>query len=312
MQFATDIFGNNASLLLWVFVANLIASFLSLVLLWPQLKRFSFSWDSSLLKPMLSYALPVLIVGLAGMVNEVIDKILLKYLLPDRETAMAQLGIYGANYKLGVLMTLFIQMFRFAAEPFFFAEAEKKDSPELFARVLNYFVISGLLIFLGITLFIDLFQYFLGPEFRSGLNIVPIVLIANLFYGVFFNLSVWYKLTDRTRNGAVIALIGASITLLANILLIPVMGYTGAAWAHLACYAAMMIISYFWGKKVYPIPYKVKRFLLYLISALGLYFISVAVHPNELLIRLLFNALLLAVFVAVAIISEHRGFRATQ
>jgi O-antigen/teichoic acid export membrane protein len=141
---------------------------------------------------------------------------------------------------------------------------------------------------------------------------VPIVLIANLFYGVFFNLSVWYKLTDRTRNGAVIALIGASITLLANILLIPVMGYTGAAWAHLACYAAMMIISYFWGKKVYPIPYKVKRFLLYLILALGLYFISVAVHPNELLIRLLFNALLLAVFVAVAIISEHRGFRATQ
>jgi len=312
MKFATEIFGNNASLLLWVFVANLIASLLSLVLLWPQLKRFSFSWDSSLLKPMLSYALPVLIVGLAGMVNEVIDKILLKYLLPDRETAMAQLGIYGANYKLGVLMTLFIQMFRFAAEPFFFAEAEKKDSPELFARVLNYFVISGLLIFLGITLFIDVFQYFLGPEFRSGLNIVPIVLIANLFYGVFFNLSVWYKLTDRTRNGAVIALIGASITLFANILLIPVMGYTGAAWAHLACYAAMMIISYFWGKRVYPVPYKVKRFLLYLILALGLYFISIAIHPDKLLIRLLFNALLLAVFVAVAVLSEYKGFRAAQ
>jgi len=178
--------------------------------------------------------------------------------------------------------------------------------------VLNYFVISGLLIFLGITLFIDVFQYFLGAEFRSGLNIVPIVLIANLFYGVFFNLSVWYKLTDRTRNGAVIALIGATITLIANILLIPVMGYTGAAWAHLACYSTMMIISYFWGKKVYPIPYKINRFLFYLILALGLYFISVAVHPDELLIRLLFNAMLLAVFVTVAVLLEHKGFRATQ
>lgn len=309
LSVASEIFGSGSSLLLWVFVANLLASFLSLILLWPQLKQFTFQWDNSLLRPMLQYALPVLVVGLAGMVNEVIDKILLKYLLPDRSTAMAQLGIYGANYKLGVLMTLFIQMFRFAAEPFFFAEAEKKDSPELFARVLNYFVISGLLIFLLITLFIDVFQYFIGPEFRAGLNIVPIVLLANLFYGVFFNLSVWYKLTDRTRNGAVIAIIGASITLLANILLIPVWGYTGAAWAHLACYATMMTISYFWGKKVYPIPYKLKRFLFYLFLALGLYFISIAVYPGELFIRLLFNSLLFAIFIAIAVIFERKDIR---
>ncbi|HOI32567.1 MAG: oligosaccharide flippase family protein [Bacteroidales bacterium] len=309
MKFATDVFGHNSSLLLWVFVANLIASLLSLVLLWPQLKRFSFCWDTSLIKPMLSYALPVLVVGLAGMVNEVIDKILLKYLLPDRETAMAQLGIYGANYKLGVLMTLFIQMFRFAAEPFFFAEAEKKDSPELFARVTNYFIISGLLIFLGVTLFMDVFQHFIGPEFRSGLNIVPVVLIANLFYGVFFNLSVWYKLTDRTKNGAVIALIGASVTLFANILLIPVMGYTGAAWAHLACYSIMMLISYLWGRKIYPVPYQVKRFVLYLSLALLLYFISEFLRPEKLLIRLSFNGLLFVVFVLLAVVFEYKGFR---
>ncbi|MDY0076372.1 MAG: oligosaccharide flippase family protein [Bacteroidales bacterium] len=304
---AISLFGDQVSLLVWVFIANLASSLLSLLLLWPQLKNFRFQLSNTFIRPMLNYALPVLVVGLAGMVNEVIDKILLKYLLPDPETAMAELGIYGANYKLGVLMTLFIQMFRYAAEPFFFAEAEKKQAPELFAKVLNYFVIIGLLIFLGITLYMDIFQHFIGSRFREGLSIVPIVLMANLFYGVFFNISVWYKLTDRTSNGAIIALIGAAITITFNILLIPVLGYAGAAWAHLFCYTAMMVISYLWGQRVYPIPYKWKALLAYLALAVLMYAISQWLRPEILLQRLLLNTFLLLLFVIPVFFFERKN-----
>jgi len=304
---ATSLFGDQVSLLVWVFIANLASSLLSLLLLWPQLKNFRYQLSNAFIRPMLNYALPVLVVGLAGMVNEVIDKILLKYLLPNPETAMAELGIYGANYKLGVLMTLFIQMFRYAAEPFFFAEAEKKQAPELFAKVLNYFVIIGLLIFLGITLYMDIFQHFIGSRFREGLSIVPIVLMANLFYGVFFNLSIWYKLTDRTSNGAIIALIGAAITITFNILLIPVLGYPGAAWAHLFCYTAMMVISYLWGQRVYPIPYQWKALLAYLALAVLMYAISQWLRPEILLQRLLLNTFLLLLFVVPVFFFEHKN-----
>ncbi len=304
---AVSLFGDQVSLLVWVFIANLAASLLSLLLLWPQLKSFRFQISNAFVRPMLNYALPVLVVGLAGMVNEVIDKILLKYLLPNPDTAMAELGIYGANYKLGVLMTLFIQMFRYAAEPFFFAEAEKKQAPELFAKVLNYFVIIGLLIFLGITLYMDIFQHFIGERFREGLSIVPIVLMANLFYGVFFNLSVWYKLTDRTSNGAVIALIGAAITITFNILLIPILGYTGAAWAHLLCYSAMMVISYVWGQRVFPVPYQWKALLAYLSLAVFMFAISQWLRPEILLQRLLFNTFLLLLFVVPVYFFERKN-----
>jgi len=304
---AVSLFGDQVSLLVWVFIANLAASLLSLLLLWPQLKSFRFQISNAFVRPMLNYALPVLVVGLAGMVNEVIDKILLKYLLPNPDTAMAELGIYGANYKLGVLMTLFIQMFRYAAEPFFFAEAEKKQAPELFAKVLNYFVIIGLLIFLGITLYMDVFQHFIGERFREGLSIVPIVLMANLFYGVFFNLSVWYKLTDRTSNGAVIALIGAAITITFNILLIPILGYTGAAWAHLLCYSAMMVISYVWGQRVFPVPYQWKALLAYLSLAVFMFAISQWLRPEILLQRLLFNTFLLLLFVVPVYFFERKN-----
>lgn len=306
---AASIFGSQVSLLVWVFIANLAASLLSLLLLWPQLKGFRFQLSSTFIRPMLNYALPVLVVGLAGMVNEVIDKILLKYLLPNPETAMAELGIYGANYKLGVLMTLFIQMFRYAAEPFFFAEAEKKQAPELFAKVLNYFVIIGLLIFLGITLYMDIFQHFIGSRFREGLSIVPIVLLGNLFYGVFFNLSIWYKLTDRTSNGALIAIIGATITITFNILLIPVLGYVGAAWAHLLCYSAMMLIAYLWGQRVFPIPYKWKALLAYLSLALFMYALSRWLQPEILFQRLLLNTVFLLLFVVPIFFFERKNFR---
>ncbi|MDP3442788.1 MAG: polysaccharide biosynthesis C-terminal domain-containing protein [Ignavibacteria bacterium] len=245
---------------------------------------------------MLKYAFPVLIVGLSGMVNEVFDKILLKYLVPEDAGPMAQLGIYGANYKLGILMTLFIQMFRYAAEPFFFAEAEKKNAPELFAKVMNYFVIAGLLIFLIVSLYIDLFKYFIGEKYRVGVVIVPIILMANLFYGIYFNLSIWYKLTDRTADGAKISIGGAIITIVLNIILIPILGYIGAAWATFFCFFAMMLASYIWGQKVYPIPYQLKRLLLYFLIAIVIFFSVRYVAEYHRIISYFASTILLALF----------------
>jgi len=278
LEISSRFFGPNEGLLIWVFIANFAASLLSLFMLLPQLLRFRWEIDKKLLRNMLNYALPVLVVGLAGMVNEVIDKILLKYLLPDRETAMAQLGVYGANFKLGVLMTLFIQMFRYAAEPFFFAEAEKKDAPALFARVMNYFVVAGLLIFLLVMLYLDIFQYFIGKSFREGLS-----------------------------NGALISILGAVITLSLNILLIPLMGYAGSAWARFTCYAIMMAVSFWWGQKVFPIPYQLGRLAIYAVAVMLIFFISQETSGLHVFLRLVINTLMFAAFALTAFYFEKKN-----
>lgn len=296
---ADQLFGNGPDLLVWVFISNITASFLSLAMLAPLFRTFRFSLDVSLLRPMLHYAIPVLVVGIAGMVNEVIDKIILKYLLPDTVEAMAQLGVYGANYKLGVLMTLFVQMFRYASEPFFFAEAEKRNAPQLFARVMNYFVLSCLVIFLMVVFYLDLFKHFIGKDYHDGLGIVPIVLMANLFYGIFYNLSIWYKLTDRTRDGAYISITGAAVTITLNVLLIPVLGYHGAAWAHFGCYLLMMTASYVWGQRVYPIPYQTGRLVFYILFAAVLYYVSNLFGEQTLWIRYTANTAMFLIFAAV-------------
>ena len=263
---------------------------------------------------MLSYAFPLLIVGVTGMINEVLDKIIFKYLAPvpagiaDKHTyILGELGVYGANYKLAVLMTLFIQMFRFAAEPFFFAQAKEENAKQVYADVMKYFVIFGLLIFLGVTLFIDVFKYFIGPEHWEGLYIVPIVLLANLFLGIFFNLSVWYKLTDLTRFGAVIAVIGSVITIFANLILVPEMSYLGSAWGHLFCYLVMMIISYFWGRKHYPIQYDLKRIGIYAVLGFTIFGISRVFYPETEWIRISFSAVLFIAFLTTAYLMERKN-----
>lgn len=299
-QMAMQWFGNETGLVIWVFISNFLASVLSLLMLGSLFRSFKWSFDSVLLKAMLRYAWPILVIGLAGMVNEMLDKILLKYLLKPEEQPVVQLGIYGANYKLGVLMTLFIQMFRFAAEPFFFAEAEKKDAPHLFARVMNYFVIVGLLIFLVVMLYMDIFKILIGERYREGLYIVPIVLMANLVNGVYYNLAIWYKLTDRTLSGAYIALGGAVITIALNVLLIPSFGYHGAAWTRLLTYVLMMLVSFYWGQKVYKIPYNVGRLLVYAAVALLLFFVSnyfIAFSP---VVNIALNTLIIGLFAFTA------------
>ncbi|PLW98662.1 MAG: polysaccharide biosynthesis protein [Marinilabiliales bacterium] len=299
----------SSHLIVFVFIANLISTIISLLLLIPELKVFKIQIDKALLRKMLAYGLPILIIGFAGMINEVSDKILLKYLLPDDVDAQAQIGIYGANYKLAILMTLFIQMFRYAAEPFFFAESDKKNAKEIYSQVMTYFVIFTIIIFLGITLFMDIFKYFIGPAFWAGLMIVPIVLAAKLFLGIFYNLSVWYKLTNKTLYGAAIAIFGAVITIVLNIILIPKYGFIGSAWANFFCYLGMMQISYFWGRKVYKVNYQIKKLLVYALLAGLIYYLSSIIKIDSKYLSLLINTMLFLTYIGIAFINERKLLR---
>jgi len=221
---------------------------------------------------------------------------------------MEQLGIYGANYKLAVLMTLFVQMFKYAAEPFFFSKSEETNARKLYADVMTFFVVAGLFIFLLVTLYLDYFILFIGSGFREGVQIVPIVLAANLIMGIFFNLSIWYKLTNKTHFGAVLVLVGASITIVVNLLFVPRYGYVASAWAHLLCYSTMVVISFVWSRKHFPIPYRTGRILAYMVLA-GLIYLG-----NQLFLQnlhgmgRLWPLLLLGSFVGLVVWKEQKTF----
>jgi len=213
----------------YVFIANLLASLSTLFLLLPDMLKISFQFDKKQLTQMLNYGFAILVVGLAGMVSQGIDKILIPFLVPENQNPMQQLGIYGANFKVAILMNVFIQAFRYAFEPFFFSRGNKKDDPKIYAVIMKYFVIFGLLIFLGMMLYIDLVKVIIDKQYHDGIKAIPLILLGNLFFGIYFALSLWYKLTDKTRYGAYIAIAGAAITVILNIVLIPPMGYMGSA-----------------------------------------------------------------------------------
>ena len=288
----------------YVFIANLAGSVLTLILLLPEIIGTPMIFDQKLLGRMLKYSFPLLIAGLAGTINEALDKIILKHLLPDPETAMDQLGIYGAGFKIGVIMSLFIQMFRYAAEPFFFARAKEQNAKRLYADVMKYFIICGLIIFLGIEMFIEIVKYFIGPEFWTGLDIVPVILMGYLFYGIFVNLSIWYKLNDLTRFGAILTMIGAFVTVLVNVLFVPVFGYHASAWGHFLCYFVMVIVSYFWGRAYYKVEYRLRSIGIYFIVALLLYLANVFFNPEVKLYELVINLLLFSLFIAFVWMKE--------
>jgi O-antigen/teichoic acid export membrane protein len=293
----------------YIFLANLIASGSKFLFLIPQLNGLSGGFDWQLFKKMARYSLPIVVIGFAGIINEMLDRTLLKYLLPyDTATNLAQLGIYSACYKLSILMTLFIQAFRYAAEPFFFSYAKNSDAKLIYARVLHYFSIFCIFIFLLVTLYLDFFKYFIGEEFRAGLHIVPILLMANLFLGLYINLSIWYKLSDRTLMGAGVSLFGAGLTIMLNFYWIPKFGYTGSAYATLVCYAAMAFLSYFLGQKFYRVDYDVKSALGYLLLGVSLYVMNVQLQP---LLNWRFGILstdLMALYLLVVMLFEHKLF----
>lgn len=291
----------------YAFIANLAANLVCLAFVAGDYRRMKAGFDPALLKKMLRYALPLLVVGLAGMVNETLDRILLKYLLPAG-IAEEQVGIYGTCYKIAILMTIFWQAFRYAAEPFFFSKQKEKNSAEIYSAVMTYFVIFCLLIFLGTTMNLSWIQYMIGENYREGLGVVPILLFANLCLGVYFNLSIWYKLTGKTQYGMWITLAGAALTIGLNFLWIPSDGYfasyMGSAWATLICYTSMMIISYFIGQKHYPVPYQVQRITGYIFTALILFFIGWFTDTGSAAADLVFRNLLFLLFAAIVMITE--------
>ncbi|TVT37791.1 oligosaccharide flippase family protein [Hymenobacter setariae] len=261
----------------YVFLSNLAASALTLLLLGRELLDFRFRWpDLSFLRPLLAYALPLMLMGLAGMVNETLDRILLPRWLPENFypglSRLGAVGVYGACYKLSIFMSLVIQAFRYAAEPFFFSQSTEKNSPATFALVLKWFTLCCAFIFVGISLNLSWVGplFLRRPVYLTGLDVVPILLLANLFLGVYYNLSVWFKLTDKTYYGTYIGAAGAVLTIALNFVLIPVLGYTGSAWATLACYFLMAALCWWLGERHFPVPYPVGRLLLWLLGAVSL------------------------------------------
>lgn len=278
----------------YVFISNLVASFVKLLLCMPFSIKNMKGFDSGLLRNMLSYSWPLVIAGLGFIINERLDVLMLKYLLPNEELVNKQMiGIYSASYKIAILMSIFIQAFRYAAEPYFFQQNKDVDSRKNYARVMNYFVMFCGFIFLFVMLYIDIFKHFLrNEEYWQGLSIVPIIMLANIFLGIYVNLSMWYKLSGQTHYGAWFSLIGAIITIGFNYYFIPRWGYMASAWATVLAYFSMMLVSYLFGQKNYPIPYNIRKITLYISLAWILYYISDILPFDNAALMFIINTLL--------------------
>lgn len=263
----------------YVFIANFFQAIITLLLLLKELLAFKIQFNTSLWKEVIMYSLPLTIAGLGGMINETFSRIMLGWWLPGTsEQVKAEIGTFGAVYKLSILISLFIQAFRLGAEPFFFKQSEGQNPQRTYARVLKFFVITLCFMFLIVALYLDIWKYFItNHSMWEGLKVVPILLLANIFLGIYYNLSIWYKLSDKTMAGVYITLIGAALTLVANWLLIPFYGYVGSAWATLFCYGSMMVISFVWGQKEYYIPYPWKKLTAYIVIVILLFLIYEAI-----------------------------------
>lgn len=263
----------------FILIANLIASLVKPLMLYKDFLNLKWSYNAELAKEMLKYAAPLVIASFAGIINETIDRILLKHVThasgKSVEYSMAQVGIYSACYKLAMLVTILLQAYRYAAEPFFFAQAKSQDKNKVYVKVMNYFVATVCVVFLVVSLNIDIFKSFIRNEsYWVGLDVVPILLLANVFLGIYYNQSIWYKLSGQTKFGAYIAIGGAILTVTINLLFIPAYGYMACAWATLIVYAAQMVASYLLGQKYYPIKYNLRKFFLFLGTSLLLFWIS--------------------------------------
>lgn len=294
----------------YVFLANLFATLVKFLLLSPQFLRIKLQFSKNLLKQLLLYGSPLLISSLAIIVNENADKVMLKWILTPRlgtDEAIEVVGIYGAVYKLSIIINLFIQAFRYAAEPFFFSQEKERNSRQTYATIMKFFVILCAFIFLAVSLNLDILkQLFLNKEaYWTGLHVVPILLFANIFLGVFYNLSVWYKLGEKTTFAAYIAVFGALLTIGLNFILIPLFSYVGSAWTTLICYFSMVVISYFFGKKYYPIPYPLKKIFFYLVFAIALFAIAAFFSIPFGILQIVVHSLLLITFLVAVFILEY-------
>jgi O-antigen/teichoic acid export membrane protein len=283
----------------YAFLAYLVSSLVTLLLFLPDFFSVKIKLYKDILIQMLQYGWPILIVGLAGMVNMNIEKILLPELMRNVKDPIAELGVYAANAKLAVLMTLFIQAFRFSFEPFLFSHYKNEDSKKVYVIIMNYFVIMGLIIFLGVMFYIDFLKYFAGPEkagYHQGLKVVPWLLLGDLFLGVFYTQSLWYKLTDQTHFGAKFAVLGAIITLTLNVIFIPSMGYMASAIAFFSASLVMTVVSYFVGQKYFPVKYDLKKIGSYFLVALILFLLEMQIKFDSQIINVSLKTFLLCLF----------------
>jgi O-antigen/teichoic acid export membrane protein len=291
----------------YAFLSYLVASVITLLFFIPDLKIKKSNFDGELLKKMLIYGWPILVIGVAGMVNLNIDKILLPKLIVGSNNPIFELGVYSANGKLAILMMLFVQAFRFSFEPFLFSHYKNEDSKKVYAVIMKYFVILGLLIFLGVMFYMDILKFFIGSSksgYHEGIKVVPWLLMGNLFLGIFYTQSLWYKLTDQTHFGARFAIVGAIITIVLNVLFIPFYGYMACGYAFFAASLVMTVTSYVVGQKYFPVKYDLRRIGAYFLIAMTLYLIEVNVVFSGKFLQLVFNTILLVIFLLFILIKE--------
>lgn len=293
----------------YILLAILLSCIVSIVLFIPRLLKLKFTFSKQQFHELLIYSLPLMIAGLPGVANDFISRIFFRFFAPSSSPWQDQLGIFNANAKLAVFMVLFVQMFRYAAEPFFFSSSLRDDMKKVYADVMKYFVAFCVFIFLGIALYPELFSLLLGESFRSGIAILPVMLIANILLGVVFNLSMWYKLSGKTRYALNITLLGLGINVIINIIFMPVYGFMAAAWGYLFSYLAMVLFSYYLSRKYYPIPYDLKTILLYFLTGIALYLVSVFLAPASLGIRIVLNTIYLLLFVVFVLKNEKIDIR---
>ena len=291
------------------FLINLICTSVVMLCLLPELRPCRYGLDRDLLRRMLSYSFPLLLLGIAGILNQVADKIIFPFVYPDPSQASVELGIYGAASKIAMVMAMLTQAFRFAYEPFVFGKSRDKDNLQMYAQAMKFFIIFTLLAYLAVLFYIDILKFIIGHDYWPGLRVVPIVMAAEIFMGIYFNLSFWYKLTDQTKWGAWFSLAGCCILVLLNLLLIPRYSYMGCAWAGFAGYGTAMLLSYFIGQKKYPIPYDLKAIFSYVLLAAALCAVAYAVEIDNLWLRLAFRSLLLLFFLGWTIRKERFIFK---
>ena len=294
-------FYNPDYLVGYIFVSNLIMSALQMFFFIPELRGVSYRMDKVLMKRMINYSFPILIFGLVGILNQTVDKMIYPYLFDDRSEGLVQLGIYSATSKVALVMAMFTQAFRYAYEPFVFGKNKDADSKKMYSSAMKYFFIFSLLAFLAVMGYMDILKYMVASDYWEGLSVVAIVMLAEIIKGIYFNLSFWYKLTDETYWGAYFSLIGCVVILGLNIWLVPTYGYVASAWASVAGYGVITLLSYFIGQKKYPVAYPLKRMTTYLILALMLYVLSQETPIANLWLRLSYRTLLILVFVAFII-----------
>ncbi len=285
----------------YVFFINLLCTGLITFFFLPDMFRIKWQFDGSLLKQMFGYSWPILILGIAGILNQVADKIIFPLVYPDEADANVQLGIYGSCVKIAMIMAMITQAFRYAYEPIVFAKSKDADKTQYYASAMKYFIIFTLLAFLCVMGWMPVLQYIIGADYREGLGVVPIVMAAEIMMGVYFNLSFWYKLIDKTIYGAWFSLAGCAILLAVNILFIPQYGYWACAWGGVAGYGTAMILSYIVGQKKNPIPYPIKDITVYTTFAAALYCIMQASEGLPMIAALTINTVLILLFVALII-----------